>query len=652
MSAELLDLDTGERELLAADTRVDLSGAAMSSDGRYVAFDDATAGTVTVRDVTSGDTVLQFSPTPGRERPGVRDLNRDGSLLLYGGDPVEVWDVAAGDVVTSFDRQEGASRSARFDPSGRAVVSTDGGGNVRRWDATTGEQLFALAAVGNGRASMSADGLILVSDLGANAAVLVDTGLRGEAGAVETCHGDAHPDSLQIVGGLAAFHVTCGGDTTGTTYVVDVASGELVRTLPGHQGRGLGVSPDGTRLVRQEGEGAEPGPLVVRDLRTGEEQDTLAGPHAFAAERLRWSPDGSMIVAKSSDGVAVWDAASGDRLFDLPPDLVRLAVRDVLFTPDSGRLLVTTGDSRLRAVSTATWEVVAEEVYPVRANFLGLLGYSPDGGTLYTVGEYLNNTSGTLGWVDADTFAMPRSEEDIHEGSVQAMAVSPDGTRIATGASDGFVRVWDEATGDLVHEVPFGDTPVQGVAFVDDTHLAVTPEGGDLLFVTIDRDELLDLVSASLTRGFTETECERFTFGDDCPTLAELRGPARGGEGSSALDGVYRREWTSDEVHAAFVEAGFSDDVASTFASGLAGTHTFTFADGRYDLVLPSRVCTGTYTTEGDRVSLSNERGICGAGKLFDATFTVTDGVLLFEDFYGISVVGAFTAGHPMDKIE
>jgi WD40 repeat protein len=388
----------------------------------------------------------------------------------------------------------------------------------------------------------------------------------------------------------------------------------------------------------------------VRDLRTGEEQLTLAGPQASSAERLRWSPDASMIVAKSGDGAAVWDAASGDRLFDLPPDLVRLAVRDVLFTPDSGQLLVTTGDSRLRALSTATWEVDAEAVYPIRADFLGLLGYSPDGATLYTVGEYLNNTSGSLGWVDADTFRMHRSEEDIHDGSIQAMALSPDGTTIATGASDGFVRVWDAETGDLVHEVPFGDTAVQGVAFVDGTHLAVTPASGDLRFVTIDADELLDLVSASLTRGFTETECERFDFGNDCPTLAELRGPAP--DGDSALDGVYRREWTRDAVHAAFVDAGFSDDVARAFASGLEGTHTFRFADGRYDLEMPSRVCTGTYTTDGDRVHLANERGICGSGKLFDATFAIRDGVLRFEDFYGIPQVGAFTAGHPMDKIE
>lgn len=73
-------------------------------------------------------------------------------------------------------------------------------------------------------------------------------------------------------------------------------------------------------------------------------------------------------------------------------------------------------------------------------------------------------------------------------------------------------------------------------------------------------------------------------------------------------------------------------------------THTLTFADGRYDLELIRRTCTGTYTTDGDRVSLSNERGVCGPGKLFDATFTITDGVLRFDDFYGIPEIGALTS--------
>jgi hypothetical protein len=41
---------------------------------------------------------------------------------------------------------------------------------------------------------------------------------------------------------------------------------------------------------------------------------------------------------------------------------------------------------------------------------------------------------------------------------------------------------------------------------------------------TLDVDELQEIVAGSLTRGFTTTECERYGFGVECPTLEELRG--------------------------------------------------------------------------------------------------------------------------------
>ncbi|MGI8658565.1 MAG: hypothetical protein ACR2K4_07340 [Candidatus Limnocylindria bacterium] len=102
--------------------------------------------------------------------------------------------------------------------------------------------------------------------------------------------------------------------------------------------------------------------------------------------------------------------------------------------------------------------------------------------------------------------------------------MSPDGSLIATGSSDGFVRVWSADTFALVHEISIGDTQANGVAFVTGTQLAVTPVEGGLLVYAIDNQELLSIVRASLSRGLTEAECERFNFGDTCPTLAELRG--------------------------------------------------------------------------------------------------------------------------------
>jgi hypothetical protein len=45
------------------------------------------------------------------------------------------------------------------------------------------------------------------------------------------------------------------------------------------------------------------------------------------------------------------------------------------------------------------------------------------------------------------------------------------------------------------------------------------------VLLTIDTNELLGLARASLTRGFTPRECQRFGFGDTCPILEGLRGP-------------------------------------------------------------------------------------------------------------------------------
>jgi hypothetical protein len=63
---------------------------------------------------------------------------------------------------------------------------------------------------------------------------------------------------------------------------------------------------------------------------------------------------------------------------------------------------------------------------------------------------------------------------------------------------------------------------VQGLAFVDDDHLAVAPETGGVFVYTLNTDELLGLVRSALTRGLTASECQRFNF-VDCPTLDDLR---------------------------------------------------------------------------------------------------------------------------------
>src|SRR5262249_26967916 len=59
----------------------------------------------------------------------------------------------------------------------------------------------------------------------------------------------------------------------------------------------------------------------------------------------------------------------------------------------------------------------------------------------------------------------PGPQTLYHDGEdVWAVAVSPDGTRILTGASDGLGRVFDAADGRLLSRLPHGE-PVSAVAF-------------------------------------------------------------------------------------------------------------------------------------------------------------------------------------------
>jgi hypothetical protein len=174
-----------------------------------------------------------------------------------------------------------------------------------------------------------------------------------------------------------------------------------------------------------------------------------------------------------------------------------------------------------------------------------------------------------------------------------------------------------------------------------------------LLLVTIDPDELLDIVRRSLTRGFTATECARFGFGDECPTLAELRGRPDGAGNPAVLNGSYEVRWAAEQFDTAIAAAGEPKTaVGRATADGYPGTYTVTFDDGRFDITHDRTgiYCTGSYAVGGDRVRLVAERRDpasagsqlgCLPGRFLDATYVLTDDGLAFSA----------TTAHPVDAV-
>jgi hypothetical protein len=117
---ELIDLDSGSRDLLTANARrgsgtiaavgvgID-GGAAFSGDGRLAAFDDLALDKVLVVDVATGDRISELDlPDFDQQTSYVRRLNEDGSLMVYGHRPIHIIDVASGEIVAALDTSTGA----------------------------------------------------------------------------------------------------------------------------------------------------------------------------------------------------------------------------------------------------------------------------------------------------------------------------------------------------------------------------------------------------------------------------------------------------------------------------------------------------------------------------------------------------------------
>jgi WD40 repeat protein len=542
----------------------DLDGpGALSGDGRLVAFDDqagASPGLV-VAEVETGRRILEL---PEAQAPGfVRGLSEDGSLLLVGDRPLLVLDVSDGNGPprAAFAGHEGASYFADFASSGTTVYSTGRDATLRIWDGATGEEHSSFRAVGGGRAAASRDGtVVLVADPESAAAAVVDTRPKAEVAVVDTCRAVfVSATTLHVADGLAVFQETCDDDPeyNGVTQVIDLATRELRYSLAGWEGQALAVSPDGRLFLRQEYRAPMVGPLAIRELATGDLVRELDGlcrwdfnrarlegrvatgecepfptsPFPIHVLSARWSPDGAMIVATDhhdADGfVAVWRATDGALLYRSPAGGVRAF--DAIFTPDSRHLVVSFfGTGRLEAIRTDTWEPVASADPASAADAgdgrLGLVGFTPDASSLVAVGGYLGTGGGSLHWLDPATLRPRRTPvTEAHDGSPKSAGLDPTGQWLATGASDGVVRVWDAATGALVHEARLTGTEVQGVAFSGAWELVILPTSGHLLVDTMHPVRLIEAVRASITRGLTTQECARYGIAP-CPTLETLRG--------------------------------------------------------------------------------------------------------------------------------
>lgn len=310
--------------------------------------------------------------------------------------------------------------SADYSPDGRQLATIGDDGTVILWDASNGEELVRLPGttepddfVSIKRVAYSPDGKLLAA-----------------------CNRNQ-------------------------VKIYDPASGDLIKTLGGHQAdiTAIAFSADGTRLAS----GDRGGSAVIWDISTGNSLLQLAG-HSDAIEGLTFSPDGKWLITAGDDAtMKIWDVVTGDLLRNFTD--FSGVIGGVTFSSDGTQFAFSDG-------TIHTWQFsldpVDDKTMIVNREIFTIPGASAD--SFSPDGRQLAGVSGNA--IKLWDAANGRELLTLvgHSDWVMGLAFSPDGKWLASTSLDGTIKVWSIVPG---NETVTVSSPVTGYG----TRVVYDPNG-------------------------------------------------------------------------------------------------------------------------------------------------------------------------------
>jgi WD40 repeat protein len=394
-------------------------------------------------------------------------------ILVTSGKKVQVWEIKSGRKL--FELQPGGESEdvgdAKFSLDGR-LLATTAGDEVQIWDAVTGASVSKWAAARGNRRDMinitfSPDDKFLLVE-GATLEVK-----EVDGGRVVTELDGADPTFIRNGETLLLARYPSGvvgtetdADAPATEYnIYDTKTWKPIDRIPPGGGQltsSVAISNDGKLIawvsVRE---------LRVQDLRDG---SLRLRQEKSSAESLQFSPDGNYLVARSFEGLDVWDL-TGDRGKSVLGDSAIL-INSFSFSPDSRLILLRDSSAQLYLYQVKSQLLLARigaaSSAALRAEF------SPDGNFILAT----NEDGKVFLW---DVNAWHSKVETLIQGGrvseppyVVDAALSPDSRYVVTVESSdpwersaSVAKVFEVSSGRQVMLLDHGE-PVKRVEFSSD----------------------------------------------------------------------------------------------------------------------------------------------------------------------------------------
>ncbi len=244
-----------------------------------------------------------------------------------------------------------------------------------------------------------------------------------------------------------------------TLILWDVNRGEMLRRFEGHRDAVLKVAmhPDGRRALSASADRT----LVLWDIASGAMLRRFVG-HTDVVNSVAFSPDGCLAISGSSDfNIYVWDVETGAPIHHLcretqrerPDEVSHLpgghsnVVQDVAFGPHG-----TTAASVSWDLTVMYWNVITGEPLhriEMAATSMWSVCVGPHGRRLIVGTQDSRIIVLDVGGLQQTILLRG------HRSRVRALALTPDGRTLLSGADDGTLRLWDLRSGLEIRQLTY-----------------------------------------------------------------------------------------------------------------------------------------------------------------------------------------------------